>query len=834
MPPSIDRRTFLHRSAGAALTLGAGGGARSLGVAGTERAAPARAATRSGAPLGEECRWIWDGGPEQPVDTYRLFRRAFTLKTPPAKALLRITADREYRLFVNGRYLARGPAPNPPAHASYDEIDIAPHLARGPNAVGVIVYHLGVPSFPRMLGRAGLLAQVDLGEQTVVTDASWRWHAGWWESTGERFSRFREFTEHLDARREPIGWATPAFDDHAWKPAVPLGPVGTAPWTQIEPRDIPLPDHRDRAPQSLLFVGACGKEVPPKGEVAALLAAEPRQPARPGATRDLHTLCDPKDTPAWATIDARAGGVVFGLDFGREVSGFPEIEVEADAEGVVLDLGYGEALEEGGHVSAHRQNNPAADRMTLRSGAQTLRIFHHRAFRYMVVAVRGGNIRLRAPRVVESGYPTPYRGAFGCSDARLTRAWEIGRQTMRLCMDQGFMDCPNRERGQYIGDALAEGPVALYAFGDTLLMRRFLRQAQLCQPADGLLEPAYPCDWTAWHGKRGPHRIPGYGCLWAVMLQDHYKTTGDIALVRELAPTMDRLLAWFEPLRGADGRLTRAPEWNFMDWVKLDERSGLACLNLQYRMALGAAATLGDALGRDAARAEDVKKLAAAFEAAHWDEERGLYRDAPGIYSVHTNALALLALDPAPARAKRVIEAMLRAPDLTQVGSPYFEGFVLRALCRHGRQDEAPRRVRDKWGPQIDAGATTFWEDYAGRWSLCHAWSCEPTALLSRDILGVSYDAVARTVTVAPHPADLAWAQGIVPLPCGDVTVHWESGDPALAMEVSCPPPVSLALDLPAGDGAALTVDGARTDAKAAAGRIRTRLPGGAHTITVG
>ncbi len=821
----MDRRTFLHRSAGAALTLGAGGA-----LAGAGRTTPA--AVAPGAPFHESCRWIWDGGAGEPVDAYRLFRRAFPLEAPPVRAPLRITADREYRLFVNGRYLARGPAPNPPAHASYDEIDIAPYLASGPNVIGVIVYHLGVPSCPRGLGRAGLLA--GLGEQTLVTDASWRWREGWWEPTGERFSRFREFTEHLDARREPAGWAAAGFDDHAWKPAAPLGPVGAAPWKQIEPRDIPLPEHHDLAPQGLLFVGACGGEVPPKREIAALLAAEPGQPARPGAARELHVLCDPADTAGVATIDARAGGVVLGLDFGREVSGFPEITVESETDGVVLDLGYGEALEEGGRVSAHRQGNPAADRMTLRAGAQTLRVFHHRAFRYLVLAVRGGTVRLRALRVVESGYPTPFRGAFSCSDARLTRAWEIGRRTMQLCMDQGFLDCPNRERGQYIGDALAEGPVALYAFGDTRLMRRFLRQAKLCQPADGLLEPAYPCDWTAWHGERGPHRIPGYGCLWPVMLHDYYKTTGDLALVRELAPTMDRLLRWFEPLRGADGLLARAPEWNFMDWVKRDERSGLACLNLQYLMALRAAAALAEALGQGDARAGEAERIAAAFEAAHWEEARGLYRDAPGVYSVHANALALLTLEQTLARAGRVIDALLRAPDLTQVGSPYFEGFVLRALCRHGRHDDALRRVRDKWGPQIDAGATTFWEDYAGRWSLCHAWSCEPTALLSRDILGVSYDAATRTATLAPRTADLSWAQGVAPLPCGDITVHWKAEDKALTAKVSCPPDVSLALDLPAAAGAALTVNGAPADAQVSGGRIRLRLPGGAHEVYVG
>lgn len=785
-------------------------------------------------PFRSECRWIWDGGEAAPVDAYRCFRKTFTVTGQrPGKALLRITADREYRLFVNGSYVARGPAPNPPAHASFDQIDVAAHLARGKNVIAVLVYHLGVPSFQTMQGRAGLLAQLDMGDKSVVTDGSWRWRAAWWEPTGIRFTAMREFNEHLDARREPVGWTTTRFDDRTWKRAVAIGPArGTAPWTAIEPRDIPMPNHHDLFAQGLLFVGGTSKTVPPHNKVAPAFAKEPQQPFAAGDARNLDALTARGGAEA-ATIDGREQGVVLGLDWGREVSGFPEFTVESDADGAVLDIGYGEGLEPDGHVTVFRQGNHAVDRITLRRGLQTLRIFHHRAFRYMVLAARGGRIRLHPPKLVESTYPVAHRGAFACSDPRLTKAWEIGRRTMRLCMDQSFMDCPHRERGQYIGDALAEGPVALYAFGDTALMRRFLRQAKFCQPADGLLEPAYPTDWTSWHGDRGPNRIPGYGALWVVLLNDHYQITGDLPLVQELAPTLERQVAYFDTFRGTDGLLTKAPEWNFMDWVDLSEHSTLACLNLQYLLALRANAALKGVLKRELPAAQRPEAVATAFEKAHWDEARGLFRDAPGVYSVHTNALALLALDLDAARAKRIADGILGDKTLVQVGSPYFEGFVLRGLMRWGHHDAVLKRVHEKWGPQIDAGATTFWESYAGQWSLCHAWSCEPTALLSRDILGVRYDAATRTVTVAPHPSGLAWAQGIAPLPCGDVAVRWDTAKGAFTATVSSPADTTLALDIPAADGMTLIVDGMPHEAKPSAGRVRVRLSGGAHVIAV-
>src|SRR5262249_3373886 len=148
-----------------------------------------------------------------------LFRKSFDLARKPRKAVLRITADAEYRLFINGEYVGRGPAPNPPAHVSVDEIDVAKVLRDGKNVIGVIVYHLGIPSFPRILGRAGLIAELDLPNEKLATDSTWRWRGAWWEPTGEKFSPFREYTEHLDARKEPVGWAAPSFDDNDWKSA---------------------------------------------------------------------------------------------------------------------------------------------------------------------------------------------------------------------------------------------------------------------------------------------------------------------------------------------------------------------------------------------------------------------------------------------------------------------------------------------------------------------------------------------------------------------------------------------------------------------------------------
>src|SRR5258708_15416588 len=102
--------------------------------------------------------------------------------------------------------------------------------------------------------------------------------------------------------------------------------------------------------------------------------------------------------------------------------------------------------------------------------------------------------------------------------------------------------------------------------------------------------------------------------------------------------------------------------------------------------------------------------------------------------------------------------------------------------------------IQDKWGNMIDKGATTFWEGYAMQTSLCHAWSCTPTALLSEEVLGVRYDASTKTVTFAPQSIGLAWAKGVAPMKCGDVAVSWtlEAADLVARIET----PKSVKIDL--------------------------------------
>ncbi|MFX7605181.1 hypothetical protein ABTJ35_19165, partial [Acinetobacter baumannii] len=70
-----------------------------------------------------------------------------------------------------------------------------------------------------------------------------------------------------------------------------------------------------------------------------------------------------------------------------------------------------------------------------------------RGFRYATLTIRfpeGATepVRLRRIGCLHSVYTYEARGAFTCSDPMLNQIYEMSRETVRLCSEDTFIDCP--------------------------------------------------------------------------------------------------------------------------------------------------------------------------------------------------------------------------------------------------------------------------------------------------------------------------------------------------------------------------------------------------------
>ena len=114
---------------------------------------------------------------------------------------------------------------------------------------------------------------------------------------------------------------------------------------------------------------------------------------------------------------------------------------------------------------------------------------------------------------------------------------------------------------------------------------------------------------------------------------------------------------------------------------------------------------------------------------------------------------------------------------------PYFERWVMEALCVMGRQENALLRMANRYRGQIDASFTTLWEymerafdirtgtDSVNYVTLNHAWNI-PNTILSKYIAGVAPESPGWTVYhVLPQEAFLTSIDTTVPTVQGQVSV---------------------------------------------------------------
>ena len=192
-------------------------------------------------------QWIWAGDALPVRNAFVRFRRNFDYNG--GAAWLHLTADSRYTLFLNGKRLGQGPVRAWPNHWRYDSYDLAPDLSDGRNTLAVLVNHWGEGNFQYLAAPPGLLAQLELEDETVLSDNSWLAAPdAALQSNVPRISVQQGFEEQFDARQDD-SWTRPDYDDSVWPRALELRGALDGPHQNLEPRGIPFLTQETVTPQ---------------------------------------------------------------------------------------------------------------------------------------------------------------------------------------------------------------------------------------------------------------------------------------------------------------------------------------------------------------------------------------------------------------------------------------------------------------------------------------------------------------------------------------------------------------------------------------------------------
>lgn len=705
--------------------------------------------------------WIWAAQTEDHQTV--LLRRTFTLPTPPKTAILSITADDFFTLFVNGKQVNQSVAD--PADDNVwqhvHRLDLTPFLMAGRNVLAVRAVNTG--------GAAGLVARLEMtGQPAVETDAQWK----------------------VYSEAAPDGWTGKAFDDTSWQPATLIAPLTSGVWAAAGGLSG-WPGYDQTAPY-LAHITIPFAHI---AEVRGVLGANLPHPEA------VLTIIP----PPIGTTETTA----LLLDCGKEIAG--RVQIDPLTAGTV-QVGTGESEQEA--ILA-----PWGGQRTVKLVPGTTVFTSYSAFRYVQLVFPPATTSAPAPirlrvTVDHKYYPVQYRGSFACSDPLLTKLWYMGAYTAHLCMQEDIWDAPKRDRARWIGDLHVSGETINNAFADTFLMEQTLQrlrdEAQGGQPAT-----AAP--------RMDVNGIPGYSAAWICCLADFHRHIGDYNFLRKQHDSLLSLLGYMQGEMDDNNLfVNKRGAWPFADWspgYDSDQPPARAATDLFFVKAAQEAAFLLREMGDTTNAAKYAAWAVTLTDVA----QRSLPDPTTQTYGerLQENAMAIYSGVATPAQQEAIYQSVLRPgsdawdktgtpPYNAHVITPYYANYVIFAMSLAGHNADTMRVLRDYWGGMVAEGSTTCWEAYDPQWpktdfhanlyadgnhgyfiSLCHGWSSGPTNWLTERVLGVRPTSGGfQTVEIAPDLGDLTWAEGDVPTPHGLIHVRVEKKGASLNLSLSLPPGV--------------------------------------------
>ncbi len=498
-------------------------------------------------------------------------------------------------------------------------------------------------------------------------------------------------------------------------------------------------------------------------------------------------------------IEDPRGSSLIVFDLGKEYIGHVIFEMTAP-EGTVIDVSNGEVLRADGQIDLFRFNpyTNTTDRVKWAGGRQTVEIFHHRGGRYVQLTIRGekGAVFLHRLTVRETLYPLSIEGNFACADPLFDWVWRTGTETIRASVVDAFVD-PWRERGVYVGDTLVQFHAMRTISSDSALARRCIQLWGRGQRGDGQILDVIP-SWKE-------YALADYSLIWIILVRDYWAATGDVTILSEMWPHIERVFTSPVFHTAPSGLWTVSTARIFGDWgIDLDGRTGeTGLLNAFRYRALQCTAEIAQVLGKQ----REAKNYAAQLPAVErafqtlWDASRGHFaasRQSDGHLSpsggLHTNVLALLYGLAEPDQESSVERHILEGLPRSRAVAPgrlelYFLYYALGMFYDRGHVAVAEQIIRDCYGVMHEAGAWTFWEGLEAIGSQCHGWACSPQHFFAERTLGVRNASPGKpdSIIVSPVSATLTWARGVVPHPRGDIHVAWEIAGGRMCVSVRGP-----------------------------------------------
>ena len=625
-------------------------------------------------------KWIWKGGFEG-LDLYCDFYDSFEYSR--GKVKIRISADSNYALYINGTFAESGQYADYPHYKIYDELDITKYCKKGLNHIAITVWYYGKATLCYFPGKAALRYEtVCDGELLCYSD----------ESTLCRESREYESKRcRLISTQMGYGFHCDLTSDDGWR----LGHLDGFEYSDIVKQDLPL---SIRPVKKLLF----GEKVP-----SDLIKTD----------SNTHFL----------------------YDLGREEVGYLTVKLKSSKKQKLL-ITYGEHILDGCVRRIITDKDFSVEVTVSEDENVYMNPYRRLGLRYIEVFAEAP-IEPEYITVTPVYYPLNKGGNLP-EDELDRKIYEVSVRTLELCMHEHYEDCPWREQALYCMDSRNQMLCGYYCFEEYEFARASLKLISKDDRYDGLLSLCFP---AGNYGTAKGLSIPSFSLHYYTQMREYITYSGDTSLAKEAYPKLCSILKVFTD-RLEDGcvkSFTGREHWNFYEWNeglkghigKSDEEAFEAALNCLLIIALRNMAAIAQSIGEKDEFSHLIPKIKEGVRMRFWNKESGFFYNREDEESVSelVNSLCILADVCDADEAEKIAEALASdSSPLTPVSLSMlcFKYDALIKIDVEKYRNYILDNIREKYKKMLDAGATTFWETEVAissrGGSLCHGWSALP------------------------------------------------------------------------------------------------------------
>lgn len=684
---------------------------------------------------------VWAEGRETERNLTLAFREVIESEKVD-EAYIRLTASCDYRLRINGLFVAHGPCVAAHDYYRMDCIDIKPYLQAGKNVVGIEVagynddnyYLLNQPSF--------LQAEIEInGKMVAATGSGFEaYDLRQRKQDVPEFSFQRPHTEHYILSEDFEQWLT----DSEWQGTEALKQA-VQPTKKILARHVEYPDY------------------------------------------NMHNA-HPIRNDMYA--------------FECNSTGFLGIKVKVE-EPARLQVHFDEVLDSDGNINSKRLICNAFITYELQPGEYTIESFEPYTMKYVQAIIDSGKCNVQRVYMRDYCNSDVNRATFASDNKDLNRLFEAARETFRQNALDIFMDCPSRERAGWLCDSYFTSRVAFDLSGDTQIERNFVQNYLLPEKFKHIDEGMLPMCYPSEHPNK--NHIPNWAMWFVLQLEEYLHRSGDRQMVDDAKNRVYALIDYFKPFLNEDGLLEKLTRWVFVEWSHANSlvQDVSYPSNMLYAQMLEVAGRLynDEALSQQANRIrETIRKQ--SFDGEYFIDNAIRGKDgALELSGEHTEVCQYYAFFTHTATPQSHPELWKRlrdefGPVRKQTNAhpdvPFANAFVgnymrNELLSRQGLSAQILSETVDFYLPMVELTGT-LWENMTTVASCNHGFASHIAHVLYRDVLGV-YDIspTEKKVVLRMIDSGLHHCKGSIPVGDESVDVEWTKENDKFVVTLALP-----------------------------------------------